>query len=36
MSNKTLKPKKCSLYQFTQTYDNNIDNRIEFFKFIIS
>lgn len=31
MSNKVLKPKKCSLYQFTQTYANNIDNCIEFF-----
>ncbi|MFR6591605.1 transposase [Catenibacterium sp.] len=32
MSNKVLKPKKASLYQFTQKYSNNIDNCIEFFK----
>ena len=32
MSNKVLKPKKVSLYQFTQKYFNNIDNCIEFFK----
>lgn len=32
MSNKVLKPKKCSLYQFTKTYANNINNCIEFFK----
>ena len=32
MSNKVLKPKKASLYQFTQNYSNNIGNCIEFFK----
>ena len=32
MSNKVLKPKKDSLYQFTQNYFNNIDNCNEFFK----
>ena len=32
MLNKVLKPKKASLYQFTQKYSNNIDNCIEFFK----
>ncbi len=32
MSNKVLKPKKASLYQFTQKYSNNINNCIEFFK----
>ena len=32
MSNKVLKPKKTSLYQFTQNYSNNIGNCIEFFK----
>ena len=32
MSNKVLKSKKASLYQFTQKYSNNIDNCIEFFK----
>ena len=32
MSNKVLKPKKASLYQFTKKYSNNIDNCIEFFK----
>ena len=32
MSNKVLKPKKASLYQFTQNYSNNKDNCIEFFK----
>ena len=32
MSNKILKPKKASLYEFTQNYSNNIDNCIEFFK----
>lgn len=32
MSNKVLKPKKASLYEFTQNYSNNIDNCIEFFK----
>lgn len=31
MSNKVLKPKKCSLYHFTQTYSNNIMNCIDFF-----
>ena len=35
MSNKVLKPKKASLYQFTQKYSNNIDNCIEFFKSIV-
>lgn len=28
----SIKTKKFSLYQFTQTYANNIDNSIEFFK----
>jgi hypothetical protein len=32
MSNKVLKPKKPSLYEFTQNYSNNINNCIEFFK----
>lgn len=32
MSNKVLKPKKASLYEFTQNYSNNINNCIEFFK----
>ena len=32
MSNKVLKPKKTSLYEFTQNYSNNINNCIEFFK----
>ena len=32
MSNKVLKPKKASLYEFTQNYSNNIINCIEFFK----
>ena len=32
MSNKVLKPKKASLYQFIQNYSNNIGNCIEFFK----
>ncbi len=32
MSNKVLKPKKASLYEFTQKYSNNIDNCIEFSK----
>lgn len=32
MSNKVLKLKKASLYQFTQNYSNNIGNCIEFFK----
>lgn len=31
MSHKVLKPKKCSLFQFTQTYSNNIMNCIQFF-----
>lgn len=34
MSNKVLKLKKASLYQFTQNYSNNIGNCIEFFKFM--
>ena len=32
MSNKVLKPKKASLYEFTQNYSNSINNCIEFFK----
>lgn len=32
MSNKVLKAKKPSLYEFTQNYSNNINNYIEFFK----
>ena len=32
MSNKVLKPKETSLYEFAQNYSNNIDNCIEFFK----
>ena len=32
MSNKVLKPKKASLYEFTQNYSNNINSCIEFFK----
>ncbi len=32
MSNKVLKPKKASLYEFTRNYSNNIGNCIEFFK----
>ena len=35
MSNKVLKPKKASLYQFTQNYSNNIGNCIEFFKYYL-
>lgn len=31
MSNKILKPKKCSLYQFSQTYANNPMKCVEFF-----
>ena len=34
MSNKVLKPKKASLYEFTQNYSNNINNCIEIFKFM--
>ena len=33
MSNKVLKPKKASLYEFTQNYSNNINNCIEFEKY---
>ena len=36
MSNKVLKPKKASLYQFTQKYSNTIDNCIEFFNAVIN
>lgn len=32
MSNKVLKPKKCSLFEFTKTYANNTMNCIDFFK----
>jgi len=34
MSNKVLKPKKASLYEFIQNYSNNINNCIEIFKFM--
>ncbi len=31
MSNKVLKLRKASLYEFTQNYSNKINNCIEFF-----
>ena len=33
MSNKVLKPKKASLYEFTQNYSNNINNLLGIFLF---